>query len=62
MSQIRPENFNTQAMPDATANAISGALNMAFREAMREFVVPVVGAQGQTTEAVKKLNVGATAQ
>jgi hypothetical protein len=62
MSQIRPENFNTQAMPDATANAISGALNMAFREAMREFVVPVVGAQGQTTEAVKKLNVGAVAQ
>jgi hypothetical protein len=62
MSQIRPENFNTQGMPDATANAISGALNMAFREAMREFVTPVVGAQGQTTDAVRRLNVGAVAQ
>ena len=62
MSQIRPENFNTKGMPDATANAIAGALNIAVREAMREFVAPVVGAQGQTTEAVKNLKIGATAR
>jgi hypothetical protein len=62
MSQIRPENFNTKGMPDATANAIAGALNIAVREAMREFVAPVVGAQGQTTEAVKNLKIGASAQ
>jgi hypothetical protein len=62
MAQIRPENFNTQAMPDATANAIAGALNIAVREAMKEFVAPVVGAQGATTDAVRKLNVGARAQ
>jgi hypothetical protein len=62
MSQIRPENFNTKGMPDATANAIAGALNIAVREAMREFVAPVVGAQGQTTEAVKNLKMGATAR
>ena len=62
MSQIRPENFNTKGMPDATANAIAGALNIAVREAMREFVAPVVGAQGQTTEAVKNLKMGAIAR
>lgn len=62
MSQIRPENFNTSGIPDATANAIAGALNVAFREAMQGFVAPVVGAQGQTTEAVRNLNVGAVAR
>ena len=43
-------------------NDLAEAVNKGVREAMQGFVAPVVGAQGQTTEAVKKLNVGARAQ
>jgi len=59
MSQIRPENFTA---PDTVANNIADAVNRGVREAMQGFVAPVVGAQGATTDAVRRLNVGARAQ
>jgi hypothetical protein len=59
MAQIRPENFKA---PDTVANGIADAVNKGVREAMQGFVAPVVGAQGATTDAVRKLNVGAKAQ
>jgi uncharacterized small protein (DUF1192 family) len=43
-------------------NDVADAVNRGVREAMQGFVAPVVGAQGQTTEAVKNLKIGATAQ
>ncbi len=59
MAQIRPENFTT---PDTVANNIADAVNRGVRDAMQGFVAPVVGAQGATTDAVRRLNVGAKAQ
>ncbi len=59
MAQIRPENFKA---PDTVANGIADAVNKGVREAMQGFVAPVVGEQRQTTDAVRKLNVGARAQ
>ncbi len=59
MAQIRPENFKA---PDTVANDIADAVNKGVREAMQGFVAPVVGEQRQTTDAVRKLNVGARAQ
>jgi hypothetical protein len=43
-------------------NDIADAVNKGVREAMQGFVAPVVGEQRQTTDAVRKLNVGARAQ
>jgi len=43
-------------------NDVADAVNKGVREAMQGFVAPVVGAQGATTDAVRKLNVGAKAQ
>jgi len=59
MSQMKPENFRA---PDTVANGIADAVNRGVREAMQGFVAPVVGEQKQTTDAVRKLNVGARAQ
>ena len=43
-------------------NDVADAVNKGVREAMQGFVAPVVGEQRQTTDAVRKLNVGAKAQ
>jgi hypothetical protein len=52
----------SQVKTTQQGNDIAEAVNKGVREAMQGFVAPVVGEQKQTTDAVRKLNVGARAQ
>jgi len=52
----------SQARSPQQVSEIADAVNKGVREAMQGFVAPVVGEQKQTTDAVRKLNVGARAQ